>query len=679
MFAASKSGRAAAAAPTSDTLFPYVPLLLNTTSTNGQQNNTFLDSSTNNFTITRNGTPAQGSVTPYWPVGYWSNNFNGSSDYLTAGTSTCDASQFGTSNFTVEMWIQPQSAYVSGAEKVIYGSGTTGCFGLRRGTSYASTTDGLSVFRVAQNDWEYVTYSFSTGVWYHIAVVRTSGVIAIYINGQSQTVSSSGGGANNWSTLGAVQIGAQPAGSSYFGGYISNLRVVKGVAVYTGAFTVPTTPLAATQSSGTNIAAITGTATSLLACQNNRFIDNSTNSFAIAASGTPKAQAFQPFSPTASYTAAAYGGSGYLNGSTDYLTTPTNTAFAFGTGDFTIEFWIYLNATGGILLDFRPSTTNGVYPTIYNPGGATTIAFLTDSANRIVSASGVIVTGTWIHVAVSRSSGSTKMFVNGSQVGSTYTDSNNYLAGTSRPVIGASGFDLTGNFNGYISNLRLVKGTAVYTANFTPPTAPVTAITNTSLLLNCTNAGIYDAAVQNNAITVGDAQASTTVSKWSPTSMKFDGTGDWLTAIDGPQLQLGTGDFTIDGWLYLSANGVVYGLVSKGTATTGWSVNVTVLNKLQFSYTTSNLTGTTTLATGTWYYFAVVRSGSATGNLKVYLNGSVEATSGGAVTDNFNQTNILYVGADRVGAMPVNGYLQDIRVTKAARTITTPTAAFPTR
>jgi len=521
MFAASKSGRAAAAAPTSDTLFPYVPLLLNTTSTNGQQNNTFLDSSTNNFTITRNGTPAQGSVTPYWPVGYWSNNFNGSSDYLTAGTSTCDASQFGTSNFTVEMWIQPQSAYVSGAEKVIYGSGTTGCFGLRRGTSYASTTDGLSVFRVAQNDWEYVTYSFSTGVWYHIAVVRTSGVIAIYINGQSQTVSSSGGGANNWSTLGAVQIGAQPAGSSYFGGYISNLRVVKGVAVYTGAFTVPTTPLAATQSSGTNIAAITGTATSLLACQNNRFIDNSTNSFAIAASGTPKAQAFQPFSPTASYTAAAYGGSGYLNGSTDYLTTPTNTAFAFGTGDFTIEFWIYLNATGGILLDFRPSTTNGVYPTIYNPGGATTIAFLTDSANRIVSASGVIVTGTWIHVAVSRSSGSTKMFVNGSQVGSTYTDSNNYLAGTSRPVIGASGFDLTGNFNGYISNLRLVKGTAVYTANFTPPTAPVTAITNTSLLLNCTNAGIYDAAVQNNAITVGDAQASTTVSKWSPTSMKF--------------------------------------------------------------------------------------------------------------------------------------------------------------
>jgi hypothetical protein len=247
-------------------------------------------------------------------------------------------------------------------------------------------------------------------------------------------------------------------------------------------------------------------------------------------------------------------------------------------------------------------------------------------------------------------------------------------------LIGYLASGQTGNyFNGYIANTRIVKGTAVYTASFTLPTAPVTAITNTSFLLNSANAGIYDAAVQNNVITVGDAQASTTQSKWSPTSMKYDGTGDWLTAIDGPQLQLGTGDFTIEGWVYLSAVSVAYGILSKGTATTGWSVNVTVLNKLQFSYTASNLTGTTTLSTGTWYYFAVVRSGSATGNLKLYLNGSLEATSGGAVTDNFNQTNILYVGADRIGGSALNGYLQDIRITKGvARTVTTtPTAAFP--
>ena len=108
-------------------------------------------------------------------------------------------------------------------------------------------------------------------------------------------------------------------------------------------------------------------------------------------------------------------------------------------------------------------------------------------------------------------------------------------------------------------------------------------------------------------------------------------------------------------------------------------MNVTSGNRIQFSYTASNLTGaTTTLAATTWYYFAVVRSGTATGNLKIYLNGTLEVTSGGAVTDNFNQTDVLYVGASRTGTTALNGYLQDIRITKAARTITaSPTASFP--
>jgi hypothetical protein len=233
-----------------------------------------------------------------------------------------------------------------------------------------------------------------------------------------------------------------------------------------------------------------------------------------------------------------------------------------------------------------------------------------------------------------------------------------------------------------MSNLRVVKGTAVYDPTQTTlavPTTPLTAITNTSLLLNFTNAGIYDAATINNGQTAGNAQVSTTQAKWSPTSMSFDGTGDYVTIIDKPELRLGTGDFTIEGWVYLTATGVAYGLVSKGTATTGWSVNVTSGNKLQFSYTATQLTGATSLASGTWYYFAVVRSGTATGNLRVILNGATDATSAGAVNDNFNQTNPLYVGADRVAGAVLNGYLQDVRITNGyARTTSTPTAAFPT-
>jgi len=422
----------------------------------------------------------------------------------------------------------------------------------------------------------------------------------------------------------------------------------------------------------------------------NRFVDGSTLASVITTgSGTPIIQAFQPFSPAASYTTAAYGGSGYFNGSTDYLSTASSSAFTFGTADFTVEYWAYCPSLPGpftILCGGNLSSATDI-GFGFNPSSP----YCTHNANWPVYTTTPMPTNAWTHLAFTRTSGTWKLYMNGVDV--TTASQSNPNVTTATLGIGATSSGGS-KFIGYISNLRVIKNQALNsTGNFTPPTSPVTATTvgwtganvassitgTVSLLTNFTNAGIYDAAVQNNTITVGDAQASTTISKWSPTSMKYDGTGDWLTAIDSPQLQLGTGDFTIEGWVYLSAISVAYGIISKGTATTGWSVNVTALNKLQFSYTASNLTGSTSLATGTWYYFAIVRSGSATGNLKIYLNGTVDATSGGAVTDAFTQTNTLYVGADRIGTSALNGYLQDVRITKYARTITTPTAAFPTR
>jgi hypothetical protein len=80
-------------------------------------------------------------------------------------------------------------------------------------------------------------------------------------------------------------------------------------------------------------------------------------------------------------------------------------------------------------------------------------------------------TATWYHIAVCKSGSSTKMFVNGTQAGSTYTDTNNYVAGVNRPRIGSGG-DVAGNyFSGYIDDLRITKGYARYTASFTPPTS----------------------------------------------------------------------------------------------------------------------------------------------------------------------------------------------------------------
>jgi len=639
-----------------DASFSYVPLLLETTSTNGQQNNTFLDSSTNNFTITRNGTPTQGSVTPYWTAGQWSNYF--SSSYLSVADSA--SLRFGAANFTIEAFVFRTA---SGATHTIAAKGASTPTGW---VFQISSADKLVFIDTSTNITG--TTSLAANTWYYVAVVRAgtgSNQTTLYVNGASDGTGTS---ATTFNQTDAMRIGTDRSAANGFAGYVSNLRLSNTNLTISS---TPTSPLTALGS------------TIFLSCGYNRFVDGSSLASSITVgSGTPTVQAFQPFSPAAPYTTAAYGGSGYFNGSTDYIAAP-NSAFSLGSNDFTIEGWFYLTqyntcgfyinggsgtAFAAIRFEFASSTSQNLYISQTGSSWANTTTFTNN-----------ISPNNWVHIAITRSGSSFKYYVNGAFVSPTITLTGALYSG---PLNWIGAFSFSGAssyYGGYMSNIRVVNGTCVYTANFTPPTAPVTAITNTSLLLNMTNAGIYDAAVQNNMITVGDAQASTTQSKWSPTSMKYDGTGDWLTAIDSTQLQLGTGDFTIEGWVYLSAVSVAYGILSKGTATTGWSANVTVLNKLQFSYTASNLTGTTSLATGTWYYFAIVRSGSATGNLKLYLNGSLEATSGGAVTDNFNQTNILYVGADRIGSSALNGYLQDIRITKGvARTVTTtPTAAFP--
>jgi hypothetical protein len=695
MFAASKSAKAAAVVAATDPFFPYVPLLLNTTSTNGKNNqgttttNGFLDSGTANggvgFTITRNGNPTQGSINAYWPSGYWSNYFSGSGNYASISSTPIAAT---TSTFTIEGWIFPTSAFVGTIPALIGDMSATGV------TDYFSF--GPTSANTLQILWFDGTVKTCTGnttislnVWTHVAISVNSNAISLYVNGVQQTLSGTTTLTNRAGTTNGFVIAQLNSGANYYTGYVSNLSVLNGTAKYNTGFTPSTNPLGTSTTNQT-----------LLACYANRFIDSNTATTAktITSTGSPAAQTFQPFSPIASYTTAAYGGSGYFNGSSDYLTGPNDAAFAFGTGDFTIEAWVYV-----------PSFATRVL--FSNSGGATSnnINFFITSDGKLnannrnvaqISSSSSLTVNAWNHAAITKLSGTYYFWINGAASG------NFASLGTSNNLtdnacwIGARPTP-TEYWLGYISNLRVVKGTAVYTGAFTPPTlAPLTtagstsaasysnttnvntsfASSSTSLLTNFTNAGIYDAAAKNNIFTVGDAQVSTTITaKWPPTSMKFDGTGDWLTAIDGAQLQLNTSDFTIDGWVYLSAINVAYGIVSKGTATTGWSANITSLNKFQFSHTTFNLTGTTSLAASTWYYFAVVKSGSASGNLKLYLNGSLEATAVGALTTNFNQTDILYVGADRIGTSPLNGYLQDVRITKYARTITTPTAAFPTR
>ncbi|MFN8996271.1 MAG: LamG domain-containing protein, partial [Pseudomonadota bacterium] len=283
--------------------------------------------------------------------------------------------------------------------------------------------------------------------------------------------------------------------------------------------------------------------TSTNGAQNNTFLDSSTNNFSITRNGNTTQGTFSPFNPTAAWDAGTNGGSGYFDGTGDDLRSANAGAAANLGATWTVELWVYpSNVSGtGAIVNVNINTANtGV--NIYRNGATITVD---DGVTGGTGPSGgTLVANTWQHVAVVADGTNTKIYLNGTQVGSTF--SGTVTLGTPTHFWVGASFSGLSNWTGYLSNARIVKGTAVYTAAFTPPTAPLTAITNTSLLCNFTNAGIFDSASGNDLETVGNAQVSTTQAKWGTTSMAFDGTGDWLLNIDKPALRLGTAAFTIE-------------------------------------------------------------------------------------------------------------------------------------
>jgi hypothetical protein len=231
-------------------------------------------------------------------------------------------------------------------------------------------------------------------------------------------------------------------------------------------------------------------------------------------------------------------GSGSLsfNGSNQAFRYAGQSGFAYGTGDFTIEFWMYPNtfsASYRTIYESRDVSNTGNGPLIYfHPSGGLLVYL--NGADRISGA--VVTAGQWSHIAVCRISGSTKAYINGTQTGSTYSDSTNYTIGSNVPVIGAN---YTGNaaiFDGYVSNLRVVKGVGVYTGTFTPSTSPLQATqpagtniaaitgTSTSLLLNSVS-GAYLADGSTNAYPAALSTSPTVVPVWNQASPFSTGLG----------------------------------------------------------------------------------------------------------------------------------------------------------
>lgn len=230
------------------------------------------------------------------------------------------------------------------------------------------------------------------------------------------------------------------------------------------------------------------------------------------------------------------GASGATNGSVHFMTgyagygppnpvvtTPKVAATTFGSGDFTMECWI------------KPRALPASYSAIYgdrNSGDFSGFQFyLTSSGNvgvvggngsqwqvlNLPTTSGGITPGTWSHVAITRSGSTWRTFANG-VVQATIESSISLAQGTTSSIGYESG-GAAENFSGYMSNFRIVKGTALYTSNFTP-SGPLTAVSGTGLLAFTSPTTVNDSSGNNLALTTN---SSVLVNGDSPFSSLNDG------------------------------------------------------------------------------------------------------------------------------------------------------------
>jgi hypothetical protein len=165
--------------------------------------------------------------------------------------------------------------------------------------------------------------------------------------------------------------------------------------------------------------------------------------------------------------------------------------FQIGTGDFTIE-WFQYALTGGSSAPriFSIGTYAAASIAISQEGSDTSRTFYAWVSGANGMANNINMLNRWIHYAVCRSGTSLRVFQNGTQIGSTLTNSTNFNNTTQALTLGnETSRSLIAAFNGYITNFHWVKGTALYTANFTRPSAPITPVANTRLLLRATTSG----------------------------------------------------------------------------------------------------------------------------------------------------------------------------------------------
>ncbi len=481
---------------------------------------------------------------------------NSSSAYLTP-TYHDDAFEFTTmGDFTIEGWFY-HTAQVSGGSQ-IFGTATSNTYQCGISVIAHGGYPGYC-FNVEFNANSPTRFRSKEVIplyqWHHFAFCRSGGTGYLYVDGTMQESKSLT--VTDASNVAYIGRPAHDGGAYRWNGYLQDFRIYNGVAKYTENF--------------------------------------------IPASTYPSIIPDSPSGVVHSSALAKYtNGSVSFDATGDYLELASSSDFAYGTGDLTIECWIYPISTGNDVgfPDPRAATTNAVQCMVGCNSSLQLFVYVNGSHLISPSSDTAMGANMWHHVVYSRSGSSGRLFLDGKAIG-TATDNNNYVA--SGMKYGWHAWN-GGIFKGHISNARIVKGTAVYTQDFTPPSGPLTNITNTKLLCCQNKDKAWEAAVSPNLI------GSNNGTLWSDCITWAGGTGFGYQPGDAP-VNLFDGDTSTLAQLQgtSGSNSIIF------TPPTGISYSSTV--KVYISNTTNTVTindGSAQNVGSTGWYTAASGSGTLT-------------------------------------------------------------------
>lgn len=451
---ASSTGNIAAITSTTST-----SLLLNTVASGSY----ITDSSNTPVTITATGSPTWNSLTPFSGNVAGSIQFNGTSQYLTAPTSAVFA--MGTGAFNVEAWVYITSlATVSTIIDFRSAAGNSAFYLSVLTTGALRFFDGPATGAARDTPTGVIT----ANTWYHVAATRVNSVLRLYVNGILQYYLA-GATSDFGATTQPVTIGrsADSAAYNYFVGYLTGLRVVKGLSVYTSSFDVESTAfIDASMTTDYNTSLMLATTGNNTPVTNNlQHIDYGSERNVIWRYGNETM-----FGHSHPYSRHGYSFFNYASNNNHLHVTDAGSNFNFGSGDFSLEFWncqfwgydtfstirwlydsrVYFNDTG---LGIRLNSYQKIDVVTNN------VPILKDTAvyqrNRH-----------WSHIVVQRVNGNIALYIDGRRRAETrYTGTIN--APGNKLFFGNGAYpNIQYNSPNYglISDIRMLKGTAAYSS-----------------------------------------------------------------------------------------------------------------------------------------------------------------------------------------------------------------------